>query len=130
MNESNDHSHYQLPRSVVPRHYDLLVKPDFASFRFTGRVAIDVDVREPVSRITTHSLGLKISRAHIVNDQGKRHDALAAPAVVSFVDPATVDASEERFTGAAALDAKAQTAVFSFDQTLDKGGWKLVVEFE
>ena len=76
MNERNDASRYQLPKSVVPRHYDLLVRPDFGSFRFSGRVVVDVEVREPVDRITVHSLGLKITRAQVVDSRGGRRDAV------------------------------------------------------
>ena len=72
----NDASKYQLPKSVVPRHYDILVRPDFGSFRFSGRVAVDVEVREPVSRIIVNSLGLKITEAHVVDGKGKRLDAV------------------------------------------------------
>ncbi len=90
----NDASKYQLPKSVVPRHYDIQVRPDFGSFRFSGRVAVDVDVGEPVSRIIVNSLGLKITEAHVVDGKGKRLDAVTTHAVVSFFDPMTGEAVE------------------------------------
>jgi aminopeptidase N len=130
MNERSDPSQYQLPKSVVPRHYDIMVRPDFSSFRFGGRVVVDVEVREPVDRITVHSLGLKITRAHVVDSRGSRHDAVTTQADVSFVDPWTGEACEEQFPSAAALDEKAQSAAFSFDGTLEKGVWKLTAEYE
>ena len=74
MNKRNDASPYQLPKGVVPRHYDLLVRPDFDSFRFSGRVVVDVEVREPVDRITVHSLGLKITSGA----RRRQHAAAAA----------------------------------------------------
>ena len=130
MNERNDLSQYQLPKSVVPRHYDVLVRPDFGSFRFSGRVVVDVEVRQPVDRITLHSLGLKITRAQVVHSRGGRRDAVMTQARVSFVDPVTGEAREEQFASAAALDEKTQTAEFSFDGTLEKGVWKLTAEYE
>ena len=71
MNERIDSPQFQLPRSVVPRHYDILMRPDLGSFRFSGRVAVDVEVREPVDRITMHSLGLKINRASRCRQPGE-----------------------------------------------------------
>ena len=56
----------------MPRHYDILVRPDFGSFRFHGSVSVDVEVREPVSRIMVNSLGLKISQAYVVD--GRERD--------------------------------------------------------
>ncbi len=130
MNERSDTSQYQLPGSVVPRHYDILMRPDFGSFRFSGRVAVDVEVRQPVSMITVNSFGLKITAAHVVDGRGARLEAVSTQAAVSFVDPKTGETVEERFASAAALDEKAQTAVFSFSRALEKGDWKLVAEYE
>ena len=130
MNERNDASQYQLPRSVVPRHYEVLMTPDFTSFRFSGRVVVDVEVREPVDRITVHSLGLKITSAQVVDSKGSRLEAATTRARVSFFDPVTGEAREEQFASAAALDEKSQTAEFSFRGTLEKGAWKLTAEYE
>ena len=126
----NDAPPYKLPKNVMPRHYDVFVKPDFGSFRFTGRVVIDVEVLEAVERITVHSLGLKITRAHVVDGRGDRHDAVAAQATVSFVDPVSGETREERFASAAVLDEKAQTAEFFFGVSLEKGPGKLIAEYE
>ena len=130
MSQRNDASAYQLPRSVVPRHYDIMVRPDLASFRFSGRVAVEVEVREPVDRITLHALGLKITEAHVMDNRGSRRDAVLTRATVSFVDPATGEARDEQFAGAAALDEKSQTATFAFGATLEKGLWTLTAEYE
>ena len=130
MNERIDSPQFQLPRSVVPRHYDILMVPDFGSFRFSGRVVADVEVREPVDRITVHSLGLKISRASVVDSRGERREAAATQGRVSFGDPVTGEPREEQFTSAASLDEKSQTAVLSFDGMLAKGDGKLTVEYE
>ena len=130
MNERTNASSYQLPKSVVPGHYDILVKPDFGSFRFNGRVVVDVEVREPVKQIVLNSLGLKITAAHALDRAGKRLDAVKTQAAVSFFDPVTGEAAPEQFTGAAAIDEAAQTATFSFDSKLQKGTWKLFAEYE
>ena len=130
MNQRNDASAYQLPRSVVPRHYDIMVRPDLTSFRFSGRVAVEVEVREPVDRITLHALGLKITGAHVMDNRGSRRNAVSTHATVSFVDPATGEARDEQFASAAAMDEKSQTATFAFSTTLEKGLWTLTAEYE
>lgn len=130
MNERHDASQYQLLKSVVPLHYDIQVMPDFGSFRFSGRVVVDVEVSEPVDRITVHSLGLKITRARVVDIRGGSRDAVTTQAKVSFVDSVTGETREEQFASAAALDEESQTAVFSFGGTLEKGVWKLTAEYE
>jgi puromycin-sensitive aminopeptidase len=130
MNERGEVSPYQLPRSVVPHHYAVHVRPDFGTFRFSGRVVIDVEVLEPVDRITVHALGLKITTAQAVDSRGGRREAAPVQARVSFIDPVTGEAREEQFSGAAALDEKSQTAVFSFGEMLAKGLWKLTAEYE
>ena len=114
----------------MPRHYDVLVRPDFGAFRFGGRVVVDMEVLEPVERITVHSLGLKITAAHVVDAGGRRRDAVTTQARVSFMDPVTGETREEQFASAAALDEKSQTAVFSFGGALEIGLWKLQAEYE
>jgi puromycin-sensitive aminopeptidase len=130
MSQRNDASRYQLPASVVPRHYEIQVKPDFGSFRFSGVVTVDVEVREPVDRVVMHSLGLKITRAHAEDRGGRRLDAATAPAVLGFFDPATGEIGREEFTASAAIDEEAQTATLSFPSALGTGEWQLVAEYE
>ena len=127
--KKNDASRYQLPRTVVPHHYDIRVRPDFTSFRFDGWVSIEVDVRTPVSRIALHSLGLKITAAHVIATDGTRRDAEPAAAAVTFVHPVTGEPGREEFLAAVAIDEGEQTATFSFGAPLAKGPWKLVAEY-
>ena len=42
---------YRLPTTVAPSRYTLELAPDLAAATFTGTVAIDVEVREPVTEI-------------------------------------------------------------------------------
>jgi len=128
--KAGDPSAYQLPRDVVPRHYEVTVRPDLGTFRFSGSVAVEIDVLAPVSRITLHSLGLKLLKAYVVDGSGARQDADSAEAAVTFIDPVTGEARQERFTGCAALEEKSQTAVLSFPAALRAGAATLVVEYE
>ncbi len=56
---------YRLPREVLPRHYRLVLEPNLAAATFRGTATIDVDVVEPVDRITLNALDLEISSATI-----------------------------------------------------------------
>ncbi|MGA2479725.1 MAG: M1 family metallopeptidase, partial [Spirochaetia bacterium] len=130
MKDHLDSSRFQLPKSVVPRHYDIVIRPDFNTFRFSGRVDVDIEMREPVDRITVHSLGLKITRAQVVDAHGVRHEAVTKRSKVRFVDPVSGEEREEQFEGPAVLDEKSQTAELSFGGAIEKGAGKLSAEFE
>lgn len=54
-----------MPRSVIPRHYALWLKPDLASAAFDGSVDIDVDIETASTRIVLNSIELDISHASI-----------------------------------------------------------------
>jgi aminopeptidase N len=55
----------QLPRSVLPVHYDLTFAPDFASERFDGTAVIQVLVAEPVREVVLHAVALELLEARI-----------------------------------------------------------------
>ncbi|HEY0370752.1 MAG TPA: M1 family metallopeptidase, partial [Thermoanaerobaculia bacterium] len=50
----------QLPRSVVPVHYELTFAPDFATERFDGDAVIHVAVAEPVSEVVLNAVELEL----------------------------------------------------------------------
>ena len=52
---------YRLPRTVVPRRYELRLAPDLEGFAFAGAVAVDVEVLEPVGEIVLNAAELEIS---------------------------------------------------------------------
>ncbi len=130
MKKTTDISRYQLPKTVVPGHYDVTIRADFTTFRFHGRVAAEVEVMEPVSRITMHSLGLKITAARVTDSAGISQEAARAKASVALADPAGGKPVTESFTGAAALDAKEQTAVLSFPRKVGAGKAHIELEYE
>jgi len=53
----------RLPKSVVPRHYDLRVQPDVADLTFSGSVRTEIEVLEPSDRIVMNALNLVIDDA-------------------------------------------------------------------
>ncbi|HEX6096493.1 MAG TPA: M1 family metallopeptidase [Thermoanaerobaculia bacterium] len=55
----------QLPRSVLPTHYELTFTPDFASDRFDGEAVIHVIVSEPVKEVVLHAVALEFLETRI-----------------------------------------------------------------
>jgi puromycin-sensitive aminopeptidase len=53
----------RLPRSVVPRRYDLVISPDLGTSRFTGSVTIAAEVLEPTREIVLNASGLEVAAA-------------------------------------------------------------------
>jgi len=56
----------QLPRTAIPRHYRVDVTPDAARLRFTGTVAIDLDVVQPTRSLTLNAKDLSLASVSIV----------------------------------------------------------------
>jgi puromycin-sensitive aminopeptidase len=56
----------RLPRSVVPRRYDLTVGVDLDESRFWGRVAIDLDVLDTTDVIVLHARDLEVELESLV----------------------------------------------------------------
>ncbi|KAF2454849.1 peptidase family M1-domain-containing protein [Lineolata rhizophorae] len=54
-----------LPKNVKPLHYDLTLEPNFDTFEYEGKVAIDLDVVEDSTSITLNTLELKIHSTEI-----------------------------------------------------------------
>ena len=63
---------HRLPRDVLPRHYDLEMRPDLEGGTFSGSVSIHVEVIHGASRIVLNSVGLSVGRATITDSTGPR----------------------------------------------------------
>jgi puromycin-sensitive aminopeptidase len=66
---------YRLPRTVIPRRYELLLEPDLATACFTGRVVITVQVQETVSEIILNAAELILADATIEDAGGNKQTA-------------------------------------------------------
>jgi Peptidase M1 N-terminal domain len=60
---------FRLPRTVIPKRYDLLMHPDLKRKTFNGTVKISVDVLEPVEFIAMHSKYLNITKVLLQNNK-------------------------------------------------------------
>ncbi len=62
---------YRLPRNVLPRHYDLVFKPDFTRACFDGEATIALEVQEATSELVLNAAELEVSAARLVGDGGR-----------------------------------------------------------
>ena len=106
MAETNPH---RLPRTVLPRRYDLHLVPDLEAATFSGTVAVEVEVVETTAEVVLNAIELEVDEAWVEVD-GTRHAAAA-----------TLDAEHERAT--LALDTElapgAATVHLAFRGTLN-----------
>jgi aminopeptidase N len=84
---SFDTSPGNLPKSVVPSRYAIELAPDLQNLAIAGSETIDIDVREPVSRVVLNAVDIAIEVASI-DDGGQRaevsFDSAAEAATLSF----------------------------------------------
>jgi puromycin-sensitive aminopeptidase len=66
---------YRLPRTVIPRRYDLRLEPDLAAASFTGRVAIAIQVQQPVQEMVLNAAELILADATVELANGTRQTA-------------------------------------------------------
>ena len=83
-------SNHRLPRDVLPRRYDLEMRPDLEAGTFSGSVSIRVEVKEESSGVVLNSVGLSVSRATITDATGSRD--------MDIVVDVDVDVDNERIT--------------------------------
>jgi aminopeptidase N len=97
----------QLPRGVVPTHYDVAVTPHAATLSFDGKVTVSIDVLKPTRSIVLNALDMTFSSVQLTTTNGK--SAAAAPKV--------------------SVDAAAQTATFTFAQPVPAGSYRLAMNY-
>ena len=97
----------QLPRGVVPTHYEVSVTPDAAALTFSGRATIAIEVLEPTASITLNAIDLRFATVQLSG--GGTAAAFTAPKV--------------------AVDAAAQTATFTFARPLPRGDYRLAIDY-
>ena len=96
----------QLPRGVVPTHYDISLTPDAAAATFAGKAVITLTVAKAVDTIVLNAADLAFSSASIAPAAG----GAAAKAATS-------------------VNAEAQTATFKFDRPLAPGMYRLALDY-
>src|SRR4051794_37249083 len=66
---------YRLPRTVLPRRYELRIEPDLGAATFTGTEDVAVEVVEVVDRILLNAVDLDIDEAWLLDRDGTRIEA-------------------------------------------------------
>ncbi|XP_069697519.1 puromycin-sensitive aminopeptidase isoform X2 [Periplaneta americana] len=56
----------RLPKTVIPKHYDLQLKPDLKTFIFEGQETVKIEVKQPTDKIILNSLDLNIKSAKYI----------------------------------------------------------------
>jgi alanyl aminopeptidase len=80
----------QVPAGVVPTHYTLDLTIDPRETRFSGRVAIAVEIAAPTERIWLHGLGLEVTEAYALDAAEERIEAAYTEALDSGVASITL----------------------------------------
>ena len=95
----------QLPRGAVPSHYAIEVVPDAANLKFTGKVTIDLNVAHAMPVLVLNAADLSIGSVTLTPVKGKP------------------------VTGAAKVDANAQTVTLDFGGPVQPGAYKLDIAY-
>ena len=106
---SPDNPH-RLPRTVVPRRYDLTLEPDLDAATFAGHETVAVDVAEPTRTIVLNAADLEIDEATLrLGAQG--------------------EGEGDQLVAQVSLDAEAERATLTFDRPLPAGPARLHLRF-
>jgi puromycin-sensitive aminopeptidase len=62
----------RLPRTVLPRRYDLTIRPDLGACTYTGRVVIELDVVETTDTVVLNAHDLEITAVALSQPDGAR----------------------------------------------------------
>ncbi|XP_026480740.1 puromycin-sensitive aminopeptidase [Ctenocephalides felis] len=95
----------RLPKTVLPKHYYLELKPDLKAFTFTGKTKIDLEVASTTNSIKLNSAELDLKTAELVLENGKT----VVPKISYVVED--------------------ETATFTFPDVLSTGKATLNIEF-
>ena len=96
---------YRLPRTVVPRRYDLVLEPDLDAGTFAGSETVALEVREPVEEIVLNACCLELGPGRLEGPSG------------------TLEIAEIR------LDDEAERAYLRLSGTAEPGEWTLHLAF-
>src|SRR5688572_26103134 len=64
-------SSFRLPRHILPEHYDIRLDLDFENFTFTGKVGIDLEVKETAQEIVLNAAEIEIKEAFLSSGDGR-----------------------------------------------------------
>ncbi|MGH9170706.1 MAG: M1 family metallopeptidase [Acidimicrobiales bacterium] len=107
---------YRLPRTVLPRHYRIHLRPDFEKARFSGSEQVELQVTTETSEIVCNAAELDISSAQL-------------RPLLDVDGNSPGPAGDVRTESSVRLDAERQRAHFTFVRPIPPGMYELEVEF-
>jgi puromycin-sensitive aminopeptidase len=98
---------HRLPRTVVPRRYDLTLEPDLDAATFAGHETVAVEVAEPTREIVLNAVDLEIDEAILrLGEDGDGDELTAEVRLDAEAERATLAFGRELPTGPALLDLR------------------------
>jgi len=81
-----------LDNNVIPSNYQLVLEPNFKTFKFKGKEQITVDIKKPTNRIEINAAELEINSAQVISkgiaqSASVKFDAKMEKAILSFNKP-------------------------------------------
>jgi aminopeptidase N len=88
----------KLPKTVVPIHYALDLKPDLEKLTLAGSELVDIDVKTPTDRLVLNAVNMTVETAAIEGDAGQTATISAdtAAETVTFVFPRPIAAGRHK----------------------------------
>ncbi|KAK3914792.1 Puromycin-sensitive aminopeptidase [Frankliniella fusca] len=71
MSKNSDRQYDKLPKSVIPTHYNLYLKPNLLTCTFEGKVTVTLKVNSPTDQVKFHSIELELSDVELRTGDGK-----------------------------------------------------------
>jgi puromycin-sensitive aminopeptidase len=94
----------RLPRSILPKHYDLMLVLNLPGEEFFGEVTTQIEIRDPTRTIVLHAVELQITKASLT-------------------------IGDRSFSGSVSLDPRSETAAVGFPDPLSLGPGILRLSF-
>jgi aminopeptidase N len=114
----------KLPKTVVPLHYALDLRPDLDTSVLAGTEVVDIDVREPTDRIVLNAANMTLDSAAIDDRPGETDgialDAAAETATLTFPHPLAAGRHQLRIAFNAHIN-RFGTGLFAVDYPTDTG---------
>ena len=118
----------RLPKTVVPIHYAIELKPNLETLALAGSEVVDIEVREPTARLVLNAENMTLSSATIDDGAQSARIALdndAETATLTFPQPLTVGRHQLRIAFTARI-AKSDSGLYVVDYPTDKGNKRMI----
>ncbi|CAF1392310.1 unnamed protein product [Adineta steineri] len=95
----------RLPRTIVPTHYDVIIRPHLDTFKFNGDVTIHIQIKEPTDKVILYAIEIEVDHAKIKSNPNDEQQ------------------------GKIDYDKEGERITVNFDKKLEKGDYQLLLKF-